>query len=146
VSAKSYTVDLKPGSTYFWTVDAKGLNGELTNSAMWSFSTKAAPCDAPDAPQTLDPVGGWNPPPIANPHQYHWSAVPGAVKYDFTVYASDYYNPSNRTVVYHNYYTGTVSDPVSINCNYYPYYWTIRAQSSCGAWSGSDASGWFGCR
>ena len=31
VSGKSYTLDLKPGTNYFWTVDAKGLNGELTH-------------------------------------------------------------------------------------------------------------------
>jgi len=146
LSGKSYTLDLKPSSTYYWTVDAKGLNGELTNSAQYSFTTKAAPCNPPDAPQNLDPFGGSNSQPISNPYRYQWSSVPGAVKYEFTVYSSDYYNPSNRSVVYHAYYTGTVSDPVSINCNYYPYYWSVRAQSSCGAWSESDASGWYSCR
>jgi Zn-dependent metalloprotease len=148
VSGKSYTANLKPSTTYSWVVDAKGLNGELTNSDQAHFSTKAAPCNPPAAPQILDPKGD---PPYPNistyPRQYQWSSVPGAVQYQFTVYwESEANNPSTKQVVYQNYYTGTVSDPVSLNCNLWPYFWTVQAKSSCGAWSTVAQSGFLvGC-
>jgi Zn-dependent metalloprotease len=148
VTGKSYTVNLKPGTNYCWQVTAKGSTSDaFTRSGIAHFSTKTAPCDAPDAPQTVDPQGGWNSPNIWNPYQYQWSSVPGAVQYEFTVYyVPDWQNPTVRSVVYHNFYTGTTSDPVSLNCNYWPYLWTIRAKSSCGAWSATDGSGWISCQ
>jgi len=138
VSGKSYTLDLKPSSTYYWTVDAKGSNGELTNSAQWSFSTKAAPCNAPGNPQNLDPASDQG---IPNPYQYRWSSVPGAVQYEVTVYTepSGYGSDILPRVVYHNYYNGTVSDPIYLTCNRL-YYWTVRAKSSCGAWGGGNSA------
>jgi Zn-dependent metalloprotease len=149
VSGKSYTLNLKPNTSYFWVVDALGSAGERTSSGFSHFSTKAAPCNAPDAPQILDPAGGWSAPPISNPYQYRWSSVPGAVQYEFTVNWVNYDNPTDRRVLFHSYYTGTVSDPVSLQCGCGKgclYLWTIRAKSSCGAWSAAAESGWYGCQ
>jgi hypothetical protein len=155
VSGKSYMRDLKPSTTYYWTVDAKGLNGELTNSAQWSFSTKAAPCNPPEAPQIVDPPGDPSGQVIDSysqfhaqyPYQFRWSSVPDAIQYEFTIYWVDYNYPSHRTVEYHSYYTGTVSDTVSINCGAENLYlWTVRAKSACGAWSAVSWSYYFGCR
>jgi Zn-dependent metalloprotease len=148
VSGKSYALDLKPGTNYFWTVDAKGLNGELTPSGNPShFSTKAAPCNAPDMPQIVDPPGNPDGQVIPNPYQYRWSSVPGAVQYEFTVYwLPDYYNSTDRRVIYHNYYNGTVSDSVPITCGAQNIYiWSVRAKSSCGAWSAVNWSYYFTC-
>ena len=148
VSGKSYTANLKPSTTYSWVVDAKGLNGELTNSDQAHFSTKAAPCNPPAAPQNLNPYGD---PPYPNisvyPSRYQWSSVPGAVQYEFTMYwEPDPNNSASKQVVYQNYYTGTISDPVSLNCDHWPYFWTVAAKSSCGAWSAPAESGFFvGC-
>ena len=142
VSGKSYTVDLKSGTTYYWTVDAKGLKGELTNSEQAHFSTKAAACNAPDVPQILDPPGNADGQLIPNPYRYTWSSVPDAVQYEFTViWHRDPDDWTNQVIVYHSYYTGTVSDPVTLSIESL-YVWQVRAKSSCGAWSDPNQSGY----
>jgi len=148
VSGKSYTLNLKPSTNYFWSVTAKGSSsGESTSSGISHFSTKAAHCNAPDLPQILDPPGNPDGQIIRNPYQYRWSSVPGAAQYEFTVYwVPDYYNPTDKRVVYHNYYNGTVSDSVPITCgNQNIYIWSVRAKSSCGAWSAANWSQYFTC-
>ncbi len=146
-SGKSYTVNLKPSTKYCWEVTAIGsTSDEVTYSGVAYFSTKAAPCNAPDSPQNLDPLGNSDGQLISNPYQYRWSPVPGAVQYEFTVYWHP--NPddwTNAHVVYHDYYPGTVSDPVSLTCGNL-YVWTVRAKSSCGLWSQFNGSAYIFCQ
>ena len=125
------------------------MSGDAIGSEIAHFSTKALPCNAPDAPQILDPPGNPDIQSIPNyPYQYRWSAVAGAVQYEFTVYwVPSIFNPPDRRVVYRNYYSGTVSDSVSLACGGETtiYLWSVRAKSSCGAWSGLDWSMYFTC-
>ncbi len=146
LSGKTYSAELKPGTSYYWSVTAKGsVSGEYTSSGISHFSTKAAPCNAPDVPQILDPSGNMDGQLIPNPYQYRWSSVPGAVQYEFTVYwHPDPDDWTNAHVVYHDYYTGTVSDPVPLYCGNL-YVWTVRAKSSCGLWSPFSGSSYIYC-
>lgn len=148
ISGKTYSTELKPGTSYYWSVVAKGSSsGESSSSGFAHFSTKAAPCNAPSSPQILDPTGIPGGQLIANSYQYRWSSVPGAVQYEFTVYwHPDPDDWTNAHVVYHNYYTGSVSDPVPITCGDNLYVWTVRAKSSCGAWGPFNSSSYIYCR
>ena len=86
VSGKSYRVELKPGTTYYWTVDAKGLKGELTNSEHGALLDKGSspamhPTSRRSSTHPATRMGSY----IPNPYRYTWSSVPDAVQYEFTV-------------------------------------------------------------
>jgi hypothetical protein len=136
VSGKTYTLNTKPSSNYFWTVYAKGLNGELTNSGTFQFSTKS--CPVPPAPSAISPIGQFV---CGSASSYtfqvtlQWSPVSGATEYELTVEwapnaASGDWN-TKQSILSAQYLSGTSYGPITLTKGKY-YTWELRTRNSCG--------------
>ncbi len=113
-------VSLENGTKYYWRVNAKNGAGTGAFSAVWSFTTVAAP----PAPTLSTPIN--NAVNVAIPTSLTWTAVSGATSYRVQIAV----NPSFTSIkVDDSTLTSTILTTSSLLNNTY-YYWRVSAKSS----------------